>query len=335
MKKLILSLVFVLALVIPSFGGVTYFKSNPTGGTVDDLDGVDASGITDGSRAIVISKALGYTYTYTYDIDNGGTESSPDLVAPDKSGGIAYVGDGRWVLSQIEHPVIDIRAHFTDNGTVTPYTIIIGPARYNVKDKYCYWTSNITSNAVGTPSDNTWYYLYLDYSEITSRDAISSADKFYWSATPPTAPSISTYWQWLNGDDRCIFAIKTDNGGGTNLKFSQHKDRIAVETVLILNTYDSDGIEAFDFKGPTFTSRGILIFSADPNGDTSPTSFQVVEEGVYFNIASISANIYDGPISGTCEVYVDESHEISVGIGSVGDATIVLYNNGFYLPEGM
>jgi len=56
------------------------------------------------------------------------------------------------------------RSQFTYNGDTTAYTIKCKAAQYFCKDKLCYWTSELTTSAIGTPAADTWYYLYLDYS---------------------------------------------------------------------------------------------------------------------------------------------------------------------------
>jgi hypothetical protein len=106
------------------------------------------------------------------------------------------------------------RALFTFNGAATAYTIKVGPAAYYVKEKWAYWTSEITTAAISSPADG-FYYLYLDYSAITSRTVIANNTPFVWSTTAPSYNS--TYRGWYNGDDRCIFAVLADVTGFTNI----------------------------------------------------------------------------------------------------------------------
>ena len=105
------------------------------------------------------------------------------------------------------------RSKFTYNGGATAYTIKCEPAMYMCKEKICQWITELTTTAIGTPSADDWYYLYLDYSAITSTTAITNAE-LIWSNTEPAWND--TYMGWYNGDDRCIFAVRT-NSGPTNI----------------------------------------------------------------------------------------------------------------------
>lgn len=97
------------------------------------------------------------------------------------------------------------------------YTVDMTGGEYWCKDKFCYWDSALTTAAIGTPSADTWYYLYLDYSAITTNVEITNSE-FAWSTTAPTWDN--GYKQWLNSDDRCIFAVKTNGTPDDILDFT-------------------------------------------------------------------------------------------------------------------
>ena len=74
-----------------------------------------------------------------------------------------------------------VRSKFTYNGGSTTYTIKISPGVYYCKEKYCFWTTELTSLQIPSPAANTWYYFYLDYSSITSSTELTNTN-FYWFA---------------------------------------------------------------------------------------------------------------------------------------------------------
>jgi len=108
------------------------------------------------------------------------------------------------------------RSRFTYNGGAAAYTIKCKGASYYVKDKYAHWFTELTTGAIGAPGADDWYYLYLDYSAITSGVAIT-ATELIWSATEPTWND--AYRAWMNGDDRCIFAVLCNSTPDNILEF--------------------------------------------------------------------------------------------------------------------
>jgi hypothetical protein len=93
--------------------------------------------------------------------DTGGTERHNI-----DASGINLAGTSG-VIGRYSYGAFD-RAKFEYNGGTTAYTVKVNPAMYLCKDKYCWWDAVLTTGAIGTPAADTWYYLYLDYSEITS-----------------------------------------------------------------------------------------------------------------------------------------------------------------------
>ncbi|GAH01143.1 unnamed protein product, partial [marine sediment metagenome] len=43
---------------------------------------------------------------------------------------------------------------------------------YDVDGKYCAWASQLTLD-IGSPSASTWYYVYIDNSDVTSGTALT------------------------------------------------------------------------------------------------------------------------------------------------------------------
>ncbi|MFH0960250.1 MAG: carbohydrate-binding protein, partial [Pseudomonadota bacterium] len=76
-------------------GGFDYTKTELIGGASTALDSIDGAGLTQGNRALVIKGSNpGQVYIYVLDENVGGTENTPDLIAPDTN-----AGTKRWVLA--------------------------------------------------------------------------------------------------------------------------------------------------------------------------------------------------------------------------------------------
>jgi len=84
-----------------------YWANALTGGAAGSLDAIDVAdsvgdgtylALSDGDQAIVIFSNAPIA-EYYYDSDSGSAENSPLVIAPDTSGGVAYTGDGRWILA--------------------------------------------------------------------------------------------------------------------------------------------------------------------------------------------------------------------------------------------
>ena len=77
-----------------------YKKTGLTGGTANDLDGVDGSGLVDGDFAFVtVSNRV---YFYLLDVDGGAGEASPDIIIPDGNPGAI-----NWVLQHTSGSITD------------------------------------------------------------------------------------------------------------------------------------------------------------------------------------------------------------------------------------
>ena len=120
-----------------------------------------------------------------------------------------YNNDWVQLEEMLERNFTQLRSQIQFN-TLGSYSASCRPGAYWVKDKWAFWSNSITTGeaAGGSPIASTWYYLYLDYSAITSRTEITTSTPFIWSTT---SPSFSQTWGgWYNGDDRCIMAAFTN-----------------------------------------------------------------------------------------------------------------------------
>lgn len=94
-EKVNANLAAIAAALNSAGGGVfNYLRTGLTGGTENDLDGIDGAELSGGELAAVVIDAATPTFrVYLLDADNGGAESSPSIIAPD-----ANPGDKMWVL---------------------------------------------------------------------------------------------------------------------------------------------------------------------------------------------------------------------------------------------
>jgi hypothetical protein len=94
--------------------------------------------------------------------------------------------------------------------------IYIYSNRIRIKDKLVKWNSTLTKD-VGSPSASTWYYVYVDYSAVTTGTDVTATEII----TSTTAPTWNDTWMcWMNaGFDRCLGCFLTD-GSSNVLSFS-------------------------------------------------------------------------------------------------------------------
>ena len=212
--------------------------------------------------------------------------------------------------------------------------ITCGAAQYMCKDKYCYWISTLTTNATGAAGGADWWYLYLDYSAITSGTAIT-ASELIWSITEPTYNT--TYRQWMNGDDRCIFAVRTaaDNSileffhDGDLVVFA---DAIKVTDAVVGGTTNwTDSTQIV----PKFSRKAEVIFYGYP-GDVSPLVYwrsngQTGTDG-HFIFYLVAAG---EPTVNTLSVITDASGIIEYKFSIAGTVQMTIFTSGWYFSTGL
>ncbi len=230
------------------------------------------------------------------------------------------------------------RPLFTYNGGSSAATIKISGGYYCCQDKFCFWASELTSTqaASGTPTANTWYYLYLDYSAITSGTAITNSE-LIWSTTAPSWNH--TYRGYYNGSDRCIFACMA-NGAGNNFDEFFHDGKDYIHLADALSEY-------IGTPGNTWTD-------VDCSGDSPPicrkvrcTAYCNYGTGTSTCIARVNGQTgtggYDiGVVTSdgqesfaVFDAFVDSSQIFQVLDSDNNGDRITFKNNGWYLPEGM
>jgi len=209
--------------------------------------------------------------------------------------------------------------------------IYIGGALYDVNGKYSGWTSQLTKSFSGL-SASTFYYVYLDYSAITSGTAITATEIIYSTTAPTYSHSLRAPY---NGNDRCIFGFKTDGSGNIPEFFHDGGDYLVfADQVTDLNPTDIDttwtdvtlSIPAFATKANVFmeqNSAGSLRYYWRTNGQSGTTGHTVFG----------SSEAADGGSSHI--VITDSSQIIEVKCSASGNDTIGVWTNGWYFPAGM
>lgn len=230
------------------------------------------------------------------------------------------------------------RSDFSYYGGTTAYTVIAQPAWYMCKDKVAWWDSTLVTGAIGTPAADTWYYLYLDYSAITSGTEITTSE-LIWSDTAPMF--YPTERQYLNGDDRCIFATMTNSGPTNTLNF-HHSGTLVLFDEAIADRAGSDLDNSWPtsvtLTMPGFSTQALVRFEGNANGDTDlavgsyrqGSSTATDGHAVYFldeDTVEYANNTM--PVITNSGQVIDIEHSVS------GAHFMGVYTSGWYLPDGM
>jgi len=230
------------------------------------------------------------------------------------------------------------RSTFTYNGGTTAYTIKCKPAYYYCKDKVCWWDAELTTGAISSPVKDDWYYLYLDHSGITSGTEITNSE-LLWSSTEPAWSD--TYAGWYNGDDRCIFAVRTNSTPSNILEFFNSGDYVRYANYITdqaaTNITDATWypVAGLALTMPVFSLlanvyiEGLYVSASSAikvrtNGQTGSTG-----QG----IGNLSSNNYSVQI--VLPIITDSSQKIQVYKSGTSSNTVAVYTNGWYFPAGI
>jgi len=210
--------------------------------------------------------------------------------------------------------------------------IYIGAGVYEINGKLAYWDSKLTSD-IGSPDVTDWYYLYLDYSAITSGTAITTSE-LVWSNTEPAWSE--TYHGLYNGDDRCIFAVLTD--GSSNIKEFFHEGDHVFFADLIISlgaTATSTTWTDATLSAPKFTTLVSVCFQTQFVDNSQNfrwrTNGQTGAIGHNMGYAATNAR---GQYN-SCVVLTDSNQKIEVKAVNAGTGTISVNTDGWVFPVGM
>lgn len=214
---------------------------------------------------------------------------------------------------------------------------INGGGFYDVDGKFSGWASQLTFD-VGSPSASTWYYLYADYSDITSGTALT-ASEFVASTTAPTQSHSKK--GFYNGSDRCVFAYLTD--ASSNLVEFFHDGG---DYVLYANMVSDKALTDIDttwtdvtLTMPEFATKANATFRTYRPGNQDAkwplwrTNGQSGTTGHY-----VCSPVADGGIVnsfGATDVITDSSQIIEVKMSGSNNQQMAVYTNGWYFPAGM
>ena len=229
-------------------------------------------------------------------------------------------------------------------------TLLIDPGSYHhsgTSEQIVYWNSQITFNlgtSSGSNADNTvlgndeWHYIYLDDSAIVTQGSpLLDADCFLNSTTVPTYSNAKH--GWYNGDDRCIFAIRT-NGSAQMLEFYHDgKDFIEYDAQIEISegtlTPNSSWVTG-TFIVPDF-GDGQRVLCTFKIGTTATDLVYYRKKGSSNATGNLIGEIVNSTAQRTINtrsVTIDGSQQIEVTVSNATD-TINAYANGWYLPRGM
>lgn len=209
--------------------------------------------------------------------------------------------------------------------------IYINSGAYELNGKHVWWDSQLTKQLVGAAAD-TWYYLYLDDSEIAGSGLIDTT-KFIFSDTAP-AKSHAKHGQY-NGNDKCVFAVLTD-GAGNIVEFFQNGNYVGYATGIYdqaSTPLDADFSDEITLTVPSFVRRAEFHFRWDYIDGSSSlwwrTEGQASAGG--HRVASVAGDTgYD---SNTVPVTCSSNLKIDVKEDAGTNNTITGYTEGWYLPD--
>jgi hypothetical protein len=270
-----------------------------------------------------------------FDIGGGGGGAGDVTAAANITANAPVVGDDgakgvKKYVTNILNLVQMSRSQFTYSDADQ---ITCAAAQYMCKDKYCYWVSTITTVATGAAGGAEFWYLYLDYSAITS-GTVLTASELVWSTTAPTFNT--TYRQWMNGDDRCIFAVKT-TAANAILEFLHDGDLcIFADAITVTDNVDPDTTWTDSTQViPAFTQKTLVTFEARYS-DVSRKLFwrtngQTGTIGHFVGYVTAGSTI----LSNTFLVITDSVGKIEFKYSDSGAGGVYIYTNGWVFSTGM
>lgn len=228
--------------------------------------------------------------------------------------------------------------------------VYIGSGWYEINGKIVYWSSQLTSVAISGAANNTFYYLYLDDSEIgTTPYSELVASDFIWSTTAPTWSAAKR--GWYNSNDRCVFSILTsaagsilyfNHDGGNKIIWENHlvcgqtsKVDYDFSNIDVDTTWDDVYCVAPDFSTKVNVtmysywgaSTGAYTTSLWRRNGSSGTGHLV--GAAYYTAAFLIGTV------NTFDAATDTGQIIEVKNSVSTNTTIYMYTNGWYFPKGM
>lgn len=201
-------------------------------------------------------------------------------------------------------------------------------------NQFVYWSSQLTIPLAGA-SNSAVYYLYLDDSAIVSAGTnLLTASEFLFSTTKPTW-SESKHGQY-NGEDRCIFAVKTDGSGDIEEFFHDGGDYVSLaDYVQDLTITDIDDIwTEVTVSAPGFSTKAKVNFHINyytANWTYWRTKGQTGTYGHIIAFDGSAPNQHNVAVT----VFMDNSQKIELKHTSSAACSVLMSTDGWYLPIGM
>lgn len=195
--------------------------------------------------------------------------------------------------------------------------------------------SNADSAAMG---NNTWYYIYLDDSAIvTAASPILTAACLLANTTAPVWSD--TKMGFYNGEDRCIFALKTETSATTVVGWNHDGgDYVGYAGGIVTNINNTD-------VDDVWTDCTLVIPGFGENQKSMATVRTVGAGGgpqYWRKKGSSSAGHVVGVTNAdatdcvnTVTVYSNKDKAIQVVQTASSTQTMYVYSDGYYLPTGM
>jgi hypothetical protein len=210
-------------------------------------------------------------------------------------------------------------------------TLKIGPGVYHhmgTTDQFVEWDTDITLNV--SVSGTRFYYLYISDEQIRRHGkSVLSADDFTLSLTAPTYKG--TAHAWMNGLDRCIFAVQEYNtvmrkffhdGGDFVQYLSPVQDR---------GFLDMTARVAVTLTIPAFAQKAVCLFGFTTNGEYFLRAAASDADGVYIGVGASGQQR-----SVTVSVITDSSQRVYMSLTDyTGTNSMQAWTNGWFFPAGM
>uniref|UniRef100_A0A6M3IU07 Putative tail fiber protein n=1 Tax=viral metagenome TaxID=1070528 RepID=A0A6M3IU07_9ZZZZ len=193
----------------------------------------------------------------------------------------------------------------------------------------------------GLLAGDVWYYLYLDDSAIvTAGTNTLTASEFVAVTTAPTWSN--TKHGWYNGNDRCIFAVKTYaalaaleyflHDGGEYVSYGACENDLALTDIDMVGANVALSIPNF---GAGTQAQCVFYTNYVAAGDAGYLYYSLKDApgGTHHRVGWCGA----GTTHSVCtdRVVVDSLLEITVNFQANSNCTAAVDTLGWYIPRGM
>jgi hypothetical protein len=336
--------------------------------SVEDLK-VYGNGVIDGTLGVTgnatLSAALAVTGAITgASLKLGGVGATPTEFSTDGTfGGNSDTAIPTekaiktYITSILGSITFDLMAGFISRpkfgfSSVTAITMTSGRAHMKAgaqSEGIHFWDSTLTftfesggSNAASTDfsgNGSTWFYLYIDESSLSDGGTTElTAANMLANITPPTWDADEL--GWYNGADRCIGAFYVNSSEELEI-FYQHENHIIWDDDVLIKTGHTTSFVAVTSRAPAFATVQKINCTLMSQLATGGSYFWRVggsstTDGHYWGKGTQHGGSDDKYVQtiSNMNIFIDSSQEFDVKSTSAAAASYI-YQNGYYLPEGM